>query len=276
LILTDTLTLEAVLGGAVAANQPEFHVDYFVRDNNSPQQNIAWQPPKPSTLRGALNDTTDVTLISPTTGRYSTQGFVAEVTRASIYNKDTGSVTVTVKTTDGSTDRIICKATLETGEFISYANGLWQAFTSDGSLKTNAISYAEGTWTPGLTFATPGDLSVVYSVLVGTYTQVGRLRFLTLDLVTSTFTHTTASGNLNITGCPFTSMNSPAATYRGSLQWTGITKANYTEAIFALANNSATLLVQMSGSGQAIATVATGDMPTGGTVQLRGNITFQV
>jgi hypothetical protein len=270
LILDSSLTLEAVLGGAVAANQPEFHVDYFVRDNN------ANQTLKPATLRGALNDTTDVTLISPTTGRYSTQGFVAEVQYLEITNKDTAAITLTIKTTDGSTDREKCKVTLQTNERIVYAKGIWQAFTSDNSLKTNAISYAEGTWTPVLTFATPGDLSVVYSVLVGTYTQVGRLRFLTLDLVTSTFTHTTASGNLNITGCPFTSMNSPAATYRGSLQWTGITKANYTEAIFALANNSATLLVQMSGSGQAVATVSTGDMPTGGTVQLRGNITFQV
>jgi hypothetical protein len=120
LILTNDLTLEAVLGGAVAANQPEFHVDYFVRDNNSPQQNVAWQPPKPSTLRGALNDTTDVTLISPTTGRYSTQGFVAEVTHVSIYNKDTAAVTVTVKTTDGSTDRILLKATLAAGETLEY------------------------------------------------------------------------------------------------------------------------------------------------------------
>jgi hypothetical protein len=126
LILDHSLTLEAVLGGAVSANQPEFHVDYFVRDNNSPQQNVAWQPPKPSTLRGALNSTTDVTLISPTTGRYSTQGFVAEVIRISIYNKDTAAVTVTVKTTDG-TDRIERKRALAVGQTLSYERGSgWQ------------------------------------------------------------------------------------------------------------------------------------------------------
>jgi hypothetical protein len=114
LILTSDLTLEAVLGGAVSANQPEFHVDYIVRDNS------ANPVPKPATLRGALNSTTDVTLISPTTGRYSTQGFVAEVLRLSIYNKDTASVTVTVKTTDGTTDRIVVKQTLAAGATLEY------------------------------------------------------------------------------------------------------------------------------------------------------------
>jgi hypothetical protein len=121
LILDSSLTLEAVLGGAVSANQPEFHVDYIVRDNS------ANPVPKPATLRGALNSTTDVTLISPTTGRYSTQGFVAEVQRLSIYNKDTAAVTVTIKTTDGTTDRILIKKALAVGQSLIYeSTGGWQ------------------------------------------------------------------------------------------------------------------------------------------------------
>jgi hypothetical protein len=116
LILTSDLTLEAVLGGAVSANQPEFHVDYIVRDNS------ANPVPKPATLRGALNSTTDVTLLSPSTGRYSTQGFVAEVQRLTIYNKDTASVTVTVKTTDG-TDRILVKMILDADEQLHFESG---------------------------------------------------------------------------------------------------------------------------------------------------------
>jgi hypothetical protein len=271
LILDSSLTLEAVLGGAVSANQPEFHVDYLVRDNS------ANPVVKPATLRGALNSTTDVTLISPSTGRYSTQGFVAEVHGVSIYNKDTASVTVTVKTTDGSTDRIVCKATLATTETLIYTKeGQWYVMTADGAFKNDSITYAEGNWTPVLTFATPGDLSVTYSAQLGSYTKIGRLVHLTCDLATSAFTHTTASGSLNITGSPYTSMASPAVTPRGDLAWQGITKANYTHAHFAMASNSSTILVQMSGSGQTIASVGTGDMPTGGSVVLRGNITFQV
>jgi hypothetical protein len=264
LILSSDLTLEAVLGGAVTANQPEFHVDYLVRDNS------ANPVVKPATLRGALNSTTDVTLISPTTGRYSTQGFVAEVQRLSIYNKDTASVTVTVKTTDGSTDRIKCKVTLETGEFLSYANGLWQAFTSDGSLKINSISYAEGTWTPALTFATPGDLSVTYSGQQGRYTRKGREYTLDFRIVTSAFTHTTASGALQITGSPITAASNPSGFGAGI--WQGITKANYTQVTGQLAAATSTIQLVASGSGQSFSTVTAADMPTGGSVNLQFTI----
>jgi hypothetical protein len=273
LILTNDLTLEAVLGGAVSANQPEFHVDYFVRDNNAPQQNIAWQPPKPSTLRGALNSTTDVTLISPTTGRYSTLGFVAEVTRASIYNKDTGSVAVTVKTTDGSTDRIICKATLATTETLLYTKeGQWYVMTADGAFKNDSITYAESTWTPVLTFATPGDLSVTYSGQSGAATKIGRRVFLDFTITTSAFTHTTASGNCMITGYPYTA-NSTVTEYK--VRWGGITKANYTD-VYVQSGSGTSGTLFASGSGQASAGVTAADMPTGGTVVLIGSPSFNV
>jgi hypothetical protein len=83
-----------------------------------------------------LNSSTDVTLISPSANGYSTQGFIAEVKGLSIYNKDTSSVTVTVKTTDG-TDRIKCKATLLSGETLGYANGEFFTITSSGAIKNN-------------------------------------------------------------------------------------------------------------------------------------------
>lgn len=62
-----------------------------------------------------------------------------------------------------------------------------------------------GTWTPTLTFQTPGDLVVgSYSQQAGTYSRVG-------SMVTAAFrvaapmTHSTASGLFQITGFPFTS-----------------------------------------------------------------------
>jgi hypothetical protein len=115
LILSSDLTLEAVLGGAVAANQPEFHVDYLI-------YNLQGLSSKPAVARGALNSTTDVTLISPSANGYSTQGFIAEVKSLSIYNKDTSSVTVTVKTTDG-TDRILVKMILDADEQLHFESG---------------------------------------------------------------------------------------------------------------------------------------------------------
>lgn len=65
--------------------------------------------------------------------------------------------------------------------------------------------YEEGTWTPTLTYDTPGDLNVVYSVRQGSYTKVGQIVRVDFFYVTSTYTFTTASGNLRITGLPFTS-----------------------------------------------------------------------
>lgn len=66
--------------------------------------------------------------------------------------------------------------------------------------------YEEGTWTPVVTFATPGNVNVAYATRVGTYTKVGNLVTVGFIISTSTFTHTTASGFWLITGLPFTSL----------------------------------------------------------------------
>lgn len=57
------------------------------------------------------------------------------------------------------------------------------------------------TFTPAVTFATPGDLSVSYAQQYGGYYKIGGVYFVTLGLeFTPTFT--TASGNFHITGLP--------------------------------------------------------------------------
>lgn len=87
--------------------------------------------------------------------------------------------------------------------------------------------YAEGTWTPSITFATPGNLSVAYSSREGFYTKIGRMVTLTFRILTSTFTFTTASGALQITGYPFTSAINTQAS--GTLSFDGLTKPTYTQ-----------------------------------------------
>lgn len=64
----------------------------------------------------------------------------------------------------------------------------------------------DGTWTPVATFATPGDLSVVYTRQIGKYTKIGNLYFIYIDIA-FTPTFTTASGNFSITGAPVTPAN---------------------------------------------------------------------
>jgi len=85
-----SLRLEAVLAGAVSANQPEAHVDYV---DWSPEG----RPSPPATFRVALNSATDVVILAAPTANPR-----REPVRLSIYNKDTAAVTVTVKTDDGS------------------------------------------------------------------------------------------------------------------------------------------------------------------------------
>jgi hypothetical protein len=136
--------------------------------------------------------------------------------------------------------------------------------------------YEEGTWTPALTFATPGDLSVAYSALAGTYTKVGRVVHLQWTIATSTFTHTTASGSFSITGVPFANSSTANRIGVGSMYWQGITKANYTQMTPIMLAGASAISIIGSGSGQAIATIATGDMPTAGTVYSIGQLTHSV
>ena len=118
MILDVTLKLEAVLAGAVAANQPEVHVDYvdWTKDN-------VQTPPTP--FRVALNNTTDVTILAAPVLNPR-----REPVGITIYNKDTAAVTVTVKTDDGTTERIIEKKQLAAGETLVYEKGAgpWQVF----------------------------------------------------------------------------------------------------------------------------------------------------
>jgi hypothetical protein len=90
------------------------------------------------------------------------------------------------------------------------ALGAWQLFDRTARSVTygGTHDYTNGvsTFTPTVTFATPGDLSVSYATQTASYAQAGDLIFFTIAL-TFTPTHTTASGNLRIGGLPATSRN---------------------------------------------------------------------
>ncbi len=147
--------------------------------------------------------------------------------------------------------------------------------TQNASANANTLDdYEEGTFTPAFTFATPGNLTVVYSQQIGRYTKIGRLVTADFSLITSTFTHTTASGIAGITGMPFTSQNATMFAV-GPLIWQGInTGGVLTNISVQLGSNATSLEIVASGSGQSATNITTGGMPTGGTVLLRGSITY--
>lgn len=150
--------------------------------------------------------------------------------------------------------------------------------TQNPSSDANTLDdYKEFDWTPTITYDTPGDLSVTFSTQVGKGVKIGRLVVVTFDLVASSFTHTTASGNLYVTGLSgagITSMNVSGVTFSGAGAFQGITKSGYTDFAPRMAHNSSSIVIGAVGSGQLVSNVTAADTPTGGALILRGTLTL--
>jgi len=137
----------------------------------------------------------------------------------------------------------------------------WHSDTED------YFGHVDGTFTPVLTFATPGNLNVAYSVQSGRYTLNRKQCTVHILITTSTFTHTTASGLLRITGLPFAMASGSGYAIMAS-GMSGYTKAGFTQISAELAAASTTLALWASGSGVTGTELAATDTPTGGTVQI--------
>lgn len=137
--------------------------------------------------------------------------------------------------------------------------------------KLDLLTYTVGVWTPTISFATPGDFAATWSNQTGFYTKIGRMVFAQFVLVSSSFTWTTASGQLNIGGFPFPMAGLSIVT--GVLDWAGITKAGFTEFSMTM-NAGSTAQVIANGSGQLRTQIVAADMPSGGFPRLIGNICY--
>ena len=172
--------------------------------------------------------------------------------------------------------------TFNTGNLVIATSGKGIDFsaTADGAgTDTSELldDYEEGTWTPVIAFSTVGNSSIVLSLAVGTYVKVGALVTAHYTIRTSTFTHTTASGSLQLTGVPYSYFAGGAGQNTGNAlaRFGGITKANFTQVGLLIPNGGATATFSINGEGQAYTTVAAGDMPSAGTVDLTGTIVYR-
>jgi hypothetical protein len=134
------------------------------------------------------------------------------------------------------------------------------------------IATTNRNWTPVLSFSTPGNLTVTYAVQKGTWSRVGDYTYYTCDIQTSSFTHTTASGPLLVSGLPFNAKNVTNVNHLGATYWQGITKAGYTQVGVQLPANATVFAFPAFGSAQAVSNVSAADMPTGGSVVIRFSI----
>jgi hypothetical protein len=98
-------------------------------------------------------------------------------------------------------------STIGVGGATASASGAGITFPATQSASTDANTlddYEEGTWTPSVSYSSPGTLSVTFNEQYGYYTKVGRQVTVVGMVVISTFSKGTASGSLLITGLPFT------------------------------------------------------------------------
>ena len=107
----NSLNIQAVLSG-VASTQPEVSVSFF-------PWNVDGKPGTPASHRTVLNSTTDVTILPAP----KTQNAVNEPVSMALYNKDGATVTVTVKSDDGTTEIILRKATLAPSATLGWEKG---------------------------------------------------------------------------------------------------------------------------------------------------------
>lgn len=156
----------------------------------------------------------------------------------------------------------------------SAADTLYLGFSRTGD--AGAVTTETGTWTPTLGFATPGDENIVLSVAFGSYTRIGDLVTVFFNIGTSTFTHSTASGNVQIGSLPFSSADITNQYSRGPIAWAGINKSGYSQISSILSPNSSTIELKASGNGLGISDVSTSDMPSGGSVIVAGSMSYKI
>lgn len=132
--------------------------------------------------------------------------------------------------------------------------------------------YEEGSWTPTITFTTPGDLSVTYTTQAGAYTKIGDTVVAHIDLLTNTFTHTTASGSLTVS-LPFAAGAANNAV--GAGVFSGWTAAGRTPVLQA-GNGVATATIRGLASGSSPSTFGTTEFATGSAVRIQATLVYKV
>lgn len=168
------------------------------------------------------------------------------------------------------------------GTFVNWIDlcGDFVNTVTDGSAygATRFIYEKHGVFTPSIVFAVAGDLSIAYVAngQIGRFQRVGNKVKVQVYLKTSTFTYTTASGNLSIIGLPFTSKTVTNGDAIGSLSYQGITKANYTTWVPHIGSATTAVGIYGSGSGQTQVSLTAADMPSAGTVILQFNLEYEI
>jgi len=167
--------------------------------------------------------------------------------------------------------------TISTGNVVIGTAGKgidFSATTSGTGTMTSELlaDYEEGTWTPAPFFSTLNTYTG--GTALGSYTKVGRLVSATFLL---SFEKNTATGNLTITGLPFTSLNSSGI--RGALAVSYIQRIGQADKIITgyVIENTTTIQLYFTGqtSSSTVLDITNSDLSTN-TVNIVGTVTYFV
>jgi len=180
-----------------------------------------------------------------------------------------GGVTKQVSVANLTAGRAVSAAslTLSTGSLVPSTAGQGVNFTANSAaagMTSQLLNwYEEGTWTPTIYGSTSAGTGT-YSFQLGKYTRIGRVVYVTMNIV---WTAHTGTGNLLIGGLPFTTANdnsyNPAMTLTDSLTLGAL---NTAVAAFSK-NNTFMYMYQQPAGGGAFTSVA---MDTAAQVLISG------
>ena len=114
--------------------------------------------------------------------------------------------------------------------------------------------YEEGTWTPAIAFFTQSPTAPTQNIQAGYYTKVGRS--VTLTCFVSLSAKNSGSGNMRITGLPFTALSSTNARFVSSINWLNST-TSYVQLQGKISDSGTTISIE------GITAAATGIAATG-------------
>jgi len=153
------------------------------------------------------------------------------------------------------------------GGVLQLKSGITFPATAVAASDANTLDdYEEGTWTPAFTPASGSFTTITFSNVQGFYTKVGRFVTISWLISVATLTVGTASGNLSISGLPF-SIPSDVG-HRGSCAvsncngWVG---SNNPESLGSIGGGTTLLIFKRTSAGAAQAIAQASDLAVGST-----------
>lgn len=158
---------------------------------------------------------------------------------------------------DADGDPVATAGTTSPSVISAFMDTVLDDTTAVAALATLGLSAAA--WTPTITAATVGDLSMAYSLQYGWYVKIHGLVILSFS-VQFTPTYTTASGGLRIGGVPYTNFGQPVPA--GPLQVQGNTDAGVSNFSLSMPGGGVSYLLAYQQTTAGIASVDITDFAT--------------